>query len=186
MVSIASLWLPIVVSAVLVFAVSSLMHMVLKFHQKDYKKLPNEEEAMAVLRKGTLPPGLYHFPHCADMKQMGTPEMKAKLEQGPVGFLTVFPSGPPAMGKFLGIWFGYSLLVGFFLAYVAGRTLAAGTDYLAVFRLVGAVAFMTYGLSEIVQSVWRGAPWSNTFRGIFDGLLYALVSAGAFGWLWPR
>jgi hypothetical protein len=186
MVSIASLWLPIVVSAVLVFVVSSLMHMVLKFHQKDYKKLPNEDEALAVLRKATLPPGLYHFPHCAEMKEMGSPEMKAKLEQGPVGFLAILPSGPPAMGKFLGIWFGYLLLVGFFLAYVAGRSLGAGTDYLAVFRLVGAVAFMTYGLSEIVQSVWRGAPWSNTFRGMFDGLLYALVSAGAFGWLWPR
>jgi len=186
MVSIASLWMPIVLSAVLVFVVSSLMHMVLKFHSKDYKRLPNEAETLAALRKSSLAPGIYHFPHCADMKDMGKPEMKAKLEQGPVGLLTVFPSGPPAMGKFLAIWFGYSLLVSFFIAYISGRTLDAGTDYLAVFRLAGTIAFMTYGLSEIVQSVWRGAPWSNTFRGIFDGLLYALVTAGAFGWLWPR
>ena len=37
-----ALWLPIVLSALLVFVVSAIIHMVLKYHNRDYKQLPNE------------------------------------------------------------------------------------------------------------------------------------------------
>jgi hypothetical protein len=185
MVSIPALWLPILVAAVLVFVVSSLVHMVLGYHRSDYRKLPNEDEVTAVLRGASLSPGLYHFPHCSH-KEMGTPEMIAKFKRGPVGLLTVMPSAAPAMPKFLGQWFGYCLLVSVFVAYLAGRTLAPGTPYLEVFRVAGTGAFLAYGLSEIVGSIWRGQLWGVTLKNLFDGLLYALVTAGAFGWLWPR
>jgi hypothetical protein len=117
---------------------------------------------------------------------MGTPEMQEKYRRGPVGHLTVMPSGRPNMGKYLGLWFGYSLVVGVFVAYLSGRTLEMGAQYLAVFRVAGTTAFMAYGLANLVDSIWRGAPWSNTVRAVVDGLVYALVTAGAFGWLWPR
>ena len=185
MVPILSLWLPILVASVLVFVVSSILHMVLNYHHSDYRQLPREEETLAALRSAGVTPGLYHFPYCATPKEMGTPEMMEKLERGPVGLMTILPSGPMAMPKYLVQWFVYSLLVSLFVAYVAGRTLAGGAEYLAVFRVAGTVAFATYGLSQLVDSIWKGQPWSTTFKNVFDGLVYALVTAGAFGWLWP-
>ena len=186
MVSIPELWLPIVVAAVLVFVVSSLVHMVLGYHRSDYGKLSNEAQVMDALRASQVAPGQYHFPYCASMKEMGTPEAKARFAKGPVGFVTVMPSGVPAMQKFLGLWLGYCLLVSVFVAYLAGRTLAPGTPYLQVFRVAGAAAFMAYGLSQLVGPIWMGHRWGMTLKNVFDGLLYALVTAGAFGWLWPR
>ncbi len=186
MVALSALWLPILVAAVLVFVVSSLVHMVFAYHRSDYRQLPEEAQTLDALRKAGLTPGTYMFPYCATPKDMGTPETIAKYEQGPVGHLTVLPSRPPNMGTYLGLWFAYCLLVGVFVAYLAGHTLPAGTHYLAVFRVTGTAAFMAYGLSQLVDSIWKGQPGSATLKHVFDGLLDALVSAGAFGWLWPR
>lgn len=185
MIPILSLWLPIVLSAVAVFLVSSLVHMVLKYHQKDYSALPGEPEVLEAMRRQKVPPGQYSFPHCASMKEMGSPEMVAKYEKGPVGLLTVLPDGPPAMGKALGLWFAFCLAVGVFVAYLAGRFVAPGMEYLEVFRFTGTVAFMAYGVGEITNSIWRGQRWSTTWKSLFDGLLYSLVTAGCFAWLWP-
>jgi hypothetical protein len=161
------------------------MHMVLPYHRSDYQKLPDEDKVMATMRAAGLTPGTYHFPHCSH-KDMKNPEVVAKQKQGPVGLLTVIPSGPPNMPKYLSLWFVYSLLVSLFVAYLAGRTLASGTDYLQVFRVAGTAAFMSYGLANFADSVWKGQPWSTTLKHMFDGLVYALLTAGVFGWLWPR
>lgn len=185
MVPIPSLWMPILLAAVVVFVASSLSHMVLKLHRADYQKLPGEEEVLAAMRQSGVGPGNYMFPYCGDPKEMASPEMETKFRQGPVGFVNVMPSGPPAIGKSLGLWFAYSVLVGVFVAYIAGRTLAAGADYLAVFRVTGATAFLSYGLANLVDSVWKAQRWSTSFRHLLDGLLYALLTAGVFGWLWP-
>ena len=186
MVSLTALWLPILVSAALVFVASSILHMVLPFHKSDYRKLPEEEKVMDALRAAGVTPGpAYHFPHC-EHKDMKSPEMVEKFKKGPIGLLTMFPSGPPAMGKFLGMWFLYCLIVGVFTAYLTGRTVAPGTVYLAVFRVAGTVAFMGYGLGHFVDSVWKGQTWGVTLKHMFDGLVYALLTAGTFGWLWPR
>jgi hypothetical protein len=183
MVSIAALWIPIVVSAILVFLVSAVMHMALKYHKADYASLPDEERQIVELRG--LAPGYYVFPHCADSSQMSSPEMVEKYKRGPVGTLSIL-AGPPQMSKLLGLWFVYSLLVSLFAAYLAGRTLDEGVHYLTVFRVVGTASFMAYGLANMVDSIWKGMPWSNTVRATIDGLVYALVTAGTFGWLWPR
>jgi hypothetical protein len=186
MVYLTQLWLPIVLSAVIVFVVSSILHMVLPFHKNDYRKLPDEEKLMEALRAAGVTSGpAYHFPHCSH-KEMNSPEMKEKFKKGPLGFITVFPSGPPNMGKFLGTWFLYCLIVGVFTAYLTGRTVAPHTDYLHVFRVAGTIAFMGYGLGHFVDSVWKGQTWGVTFKHMFDGLVYALLTAGTFGWLWPR
>ncbi len=185
-VSIPDLWMPIVAASVFVFLVSSILHMVFKYHHSDFRPLPDESATLDRLRGLGLTPGLYHFPYCANHKDMGTPEMKAKFENGPVGLMTIWPSGPPAMGKYLGLWFAYTVLIGIFVAYIAGRTVQPGADFMAIFRFCGTVAFMAYGIGPIVNSIWKGQPWGATFKEVFDGLLYALVTGATFGWLWPH
>ncbi len=181
----AALWLPILLSAVIVFVASFIMHMVLPYHRNDYSQLPDEDKILSALRSVSLKRGLYIFPFCTH-KDMKSPAMIEKQKQGPVGFLTIFPSGPPAMPKFLIQWFVYCLLIGFFVAYLAAHTVAPGTNYLAVFRVVGTAAFLAYGLGHLSNGIWKGQMWSVTIKEVIDGLIYGLLTAGTFGWLWPR
>jgi len=181
----AALWLPILLSAVIVFVASFIMHMVLPYHRNDYSQLPDEDKILPVLRAAALKRGLYIFPFCTH-KDMKSPAMIEKQKQGPVGFLTIFPSGPPAMPKFLTQWFVYCLLIGFFVAYLAAHTVAPGTHYLAVFRVVGTAAFLAYGLGHLSNGIWKGQTWSVTIKEVIDGLIYGLLTAGTFGWLWPQ
>jgi len=181
----SALWLPIILSAVIVFIASSIIHMVLPHHKSDYRKLPDEDKTMAALRAASLTRGLYVFPFCTP-KEMKSPEAVAKYNQGPVGFMTVYPNGRPVLPKFLVQWFIYCLIVSFFVAYLTAHTVASGTYYLAVFRVVGTAAFLSYGIGNIPNGVWRGQPWSVVTKEIVDGLVYALLTAGTFGWLWPR
>jgi hypothetical protein len=185
MVSLSALWLPILLAAVIVFIASSIIHMVLPYHRSNYRKLPEEDKIRAALRALNLTPGLYHMPFCTH-KEMNTPEAKAKFAEGPVALITVFPSGPVNMGKFLGQWFVYCALVGFFTAYLAAHTVAPGAPYRHVFRVVGTVAFMAYGVGTLANGIWKGQPWGVVFKEVFDGLIYSLLTAGTIGWLWPR
>jgi hypothetical protein len=185
MVPLSALCVPIVLSAVIAFIASSVMHMVLPYHQSDYRPLPDEDKLLAALRAVGLEPGLYHFPHCTH-KDMKSPPVQEKFKQGPVGFLTIFPSGPPALPKFLAMWFVYCLMISFFDAYLTAHTVAPGAPYLAVFRVAGTAAFLAYGLGNLSNGIWKGQPWSMTFKESFDGLIYALLTAGTFGWLWPH
>jgi len=185
MVSIISLWLPILLSAVVVFLVSSIIHMVFQYHKNDFAKLPSEDTVMDDLRKHNIPPGDYHFPRAKDMKDMKSPEYVEKMKQGPSGMLTLMKSGPSTMGKELVLWFIYSIIVGIFAAYIAGNALDPGEHYLSVFRYVGATAFVGYSLALVQNSIWYKRNWSATLKSMFDGLIYALFTAGVFGWLWP-
>jgi hypothetical protein len=184
MVSILSLWLPIVLSAVFVFIVSSVIHMVLTYHRSDFAPLPDEDAVMDALRPFNLPQGEYVMPFANSSKQMNEPGFKARLEKGPVAFLTVF-SKDFQMGKSLALWFLYCLLIGVFAAYMAGRALGPGAHYLEVFRFAGAAAFGGYGLALLQNSIWYKRRWPTTFKSMADSLVYALVTAGTFGWLWP-
>jgi hypothetical protein len=185
MVPLVALWLPILLSAVIAFIASSIMHTVLPYHRSDYRQLPDEDKLLSVLRGAGMTRGLYIFPFSTH-KNMKTPAMQEKYKQGPVGMMTVFPSGPVAMPKFLGQWFGYCLIVAFFVAYLTGHTVAPGTPYLAVFRVSGTAAFMAYGLGQVSNAIWKGQTWSMTIKEVMDGLVYGLLTAGMFGWLWPR
>ena len=185
MVPLTALWLPIVLSAVIVFVASSIMHMLLPYHQSDYRKLPDEDKVRAALRAAGLTQGLYIFPH-TNHKDMKSPATAEKYKEGPVGFMAIVHNGTPAMPKFLGLWFAYSLIISFFVAYLTGHTVASGVHYLVVFRVVGTAAFLAYGLAHISNGIWRGIPWSMVAKDVIDGLIYALLTAGTFGWLWPR
>lgn len=186
MVSIPSLWLPIIVSGVFVFLVSSLIHMLLGYHASDFKRFPNEAAAAEALRKLNLPAGDYHYPLAASQKEMNTPEFKEKMVQGPGVIMTIWPGGEWSMGPALTLWFLYSIVVGIFVAYVAGRALGPEAPYLSVFRFAGVTAFVSYALGGWPASIWYKRSWAATMKNTFDALVYALVTAGVFGWLWPR
>ncbi len=185
MMSLTDLWLPILVAGVFVFIVSSILHMVIPIHKSDYKKMSGEEKVLAEMRTQGVQPGGYSFPCAGTMKNMGSPEMVEKFNQGPVGFLTVVPSGVPAMGKSLTQWFMFSILVGVFIAYAAALGLDPGAAYMAVFRLTGTVAILGYAMGALPDSIWKGRGWGITLKFVFDGVVYGLVTAGTFGWLWP-
>jgi hypothetical protein len=185
-VTLASLWVPIIVSAVIVFAASSVIHMAPLWHRGDYPKMPREAEALDALRPLGIPPGDYFVPRASGMQEMRSSEFKDKLSRGPVAVLTVMPNGQIHMGRNMVQWFVFLIVVGVFSAYIAGRTLAAGTPYLRVFQIVGATAFMGYALALCELSIWYRRSWSLTLKSSFDGLIYAALTAGTFGWLWPR
>lgn len=186
MVGLAALWLPIVLSAVIVFVVSSLVHMVLPWHKSDYPKLANEDQVMSALRPLGIPPGDYMMPRPSSSQAMRSPEFIEKMKRGPVVMMTVMPNGPTGMGKNLTQWFLFSVVVSGFAAYVAGRALPAGAPYLAVFRFAGVTAFLAYSGALWPMSIWYRRAWTTTIKTTIDGLLYGLLTAGTLGWLWPR
>mgnify|MGYP001821464976 FL=1 len=179
--TIMGLWLPIVVSAVVVFVAGSVIWMAMPWHKKEWQKTLDEEAVRAAL-KG-CEPGMYTVPHCADRSEYNQPEMQQKLVDGPQAFVTVVPSGLPRMGGKLLMMFGYNLLVAIVCAYVVSRTLSAGADYLAIFRISGTIAFIAYGMAYVQESIWFGRKWSSTVFTFVDALIYALLTGGLFGWL---
>jgi hypothetical protein len=185
MVTIPALWLPILLSSVFVFILSSLIHMVFGYHANDYGKLPNEDGFLEALKKLAVPPGDYMFPRPANMKDMGSPEFKERVQKNPNGMIRVW-EGTTSMAMPMVLWFLYSVVIGIFSAYVAGRALPEGAHYLAVFRFAGVTAFVAYALGGWQESIWYKRPLSTTVKNTFDALLYGLVTAGTFGWLWPR
>lgn len=186
MVGIRGLWIPIVLSAVLVFVVSSIIHMVLPWHKGDYPAVPDEDKLLDALRPFNLQPGDYMLPRPKDMAEMKTEAFKAKLSRGPKVVMTVMPNGSAGMGSSLALWFVYALVVSVFSAYIAGRALPAGATYLQVFRFAGAAAFLAYAAALWQMSIWYKRAWSLTIKATVDGLIYAGLTAGCFGWLWPR
>lgn len=185
MVPVASLWLPILVAAVIVFLASSVIHMLLPYHRNDFGKVPGEDAVAASLGPLNVPPGDYVMPYAGSPEAMKSPEYQARVKKGPVAFLTVLPNEMPGMGASLAQWFLYCALVGVFAAYVAGRALGPGAPYLEAFRFAGTVAFAGYGLALLQNSIWYRRRWVTTMKSVGDALIYALLTGGTFGWLWP-
>src|SRR5436190_9374278 len=186
MTSLLSLWLPIVLAAVLVFVASSIIHMLTPWHKSDYPKLPDEDRLLAGMRALAIPPGDYMIPCAGGAKEMKSPEFRAKLEQGPRVVMTVMSSGPFSMGSNLVQWFIYSLVVGLLAAYVAGRTVPPGAPYVHVFRIVAVTAFMGYSLGLWQMTIWYRRSWTTTLKSTVDGAVYALLTAGVLASMWPK
>ena len=186
MIPLTALWLPILLSAVIVFIASSIIHMALPIHKNDYRKLPDEEKVLDALRSAGVTPGRWYiFPFCTH-KEMKAPEVLEKFKHGPVGALTIKPSGTPAMGKFLGQWFVYCIVISIFTAYLTSRTRTAGREHIEVFCVAGLVAFAAYSLALFQDAIWKGENWGVTFKHVLDGLIYGLLTAATFAWLWPK
>lgn len=186
MTQLSALWLPILLSAILVFIASSIIHMTPLWHKTDYPKMPNEEKVMDALRPLEIPPGDYMVPRCSNMAEFKSAEFTEKLKRGPVMVVTVMPPGPMSMGRNMGLWFVYLLVVGVFVALLAGSAAAPGANYMQVFHFVLLGAFMAHTLAIWQMSIWYLRAWSATLKATFDGVIYALLTAGVFGWLWPQ
>jgi hypothetical protein len=184
MVSLTALWLPILLSAVVVFVASSIIHMALPWHSKDFQKFPAEDAVLDAVRPFKLAPGEYVAPLPASMAQMNSPEFKAKVERGPRIMLAVM-SASSSMGRSLALWFVYGIVIATFAAYVTGLTLGAGADYMAVFRIASTVSFAAYALALWQNVIWYSRGLGYTVRTTIDGLVYGLLTGGVFGWLWP-
>lgn len=185
MVSLASLWLPILLAAVFVFVASSLIHMVFKWHNADYRKFPNEDEVRAAVGKGAATPGQYSIPHCLGPKEMQDPAIQKRFAEGPVAMVWVLPNGLPNMGKMLGLWFALNLLVALLIGYVAAVTLAPGAAPLQVLRVTASIGFLAYAAGSISDAIWYGRPWAAVGKDLLDALIYAFAGGAAFAWLWP-
>ncbi len=186
MTSLAALWLPILVSAVFAFIASSVIHMFTKWHASDFRDLPDEKKFREAVGPLALPPGDYMVPCAKSGAEMKSPEFEQKLKEGPVAVMTVMPPGPMNMGRSLTLWFLYQIVISVFAAYVASRALGANANYLDVFRFAGTTAFIGYSAALWQISIWYHRSWGTTIRSTIDGLIYALLTAGTFGWLWPR
>jgi len=186
MTDLLSLWLPILVSTVIVFFASWMIHMLPLWHRNDLPAVPNEDAVMNALRPFNLPPGDYMVPRCHGAEQMKSPEFAEKMKRGPVMLMTVMPNGSMSIGRSLLMWFIYCAIVGLFAGYVASRAHGPGADYLRVFQLVGATAFVGYSLALWQNTIWYKRGVGLTLKSTFDGLIYACLTAGAFGWLWPK
>lgn len=185
MVSLTSLWLPILLSAVAVFIVSSIVHMVLRYHNSDFARIATEDDIMRAIGPNAAP-GEYMFPYPqGGMAAMKDPAFVEKRTRGPAGMLHVFPAGMPSMGAPLAKWFVYSIVISLFAAYLAGRALGPGAPGGEVFRFVATVGFIAYGLGHVSNSIWFGRAWSVTLKSLFDALLYGAAMGAVFVWLWP-
>lgn len=186
MTELTALWLPILVSAVFVFVVSSIIHMGPFWHRTDFPKAANEDKILDALRPIGMAPGEYMMPRATSTEEMKSQAYAEKLKKGPVLIMTVLPNRALNMTQNLMLWLIYCTVVGIFSAYVAGRALPADAHYLAVFRFAGTTAFLGYTLSLWQMWIWYKRSISLTIKSTVDGLIYALVTAGVFGWLWPR
>lgn len=185
-VSLVSLWMPILLGTFLAWVASALIHMLLKYHNGDYKALANEAEVAAAIAAGKPSPGIHSLPHCSDMAQMNDPAMQQRFKDGPVAFVTIFPAGLPVMGKLMVQQILYFLVGTALVAFTTTLALPAGASYLVVFHFAAVVGFLAFGWAVIPYSIWYGHLWSTCLKFLLDALIYALVIAGCLAWLWPR
>jgi len=184
-INLLQLWLPIVVGTGLAWIASGLIHVLIKYHNSDYQPLSNETEVMSAVRSGSPNLGIHTFPYCSDMAEMGNADVQEKFNRGPVGMLTVLPNGMPKMGKLMAQQITFFLLGCILIAYSAPLALEPVAEYFVVFRFVSTVGFLTFGWAVIPYSIWFGHQWTTTAKYLLDALIYGLIVAGSFAWLWP-
>ncbi len=183
MVATSALWLPILVSAAIVFIASNLLWMALPFwHRSDYGQLPDEKTVIDALAPAES--GQYIVP-CVNWNKL-TPEQRESMQSKPMAYVLVRNPARFNFAKALVQYFAYAVVVAVFVAYVTGRARGAGTPYLEVFRFAGTVGVLPFGFRSVTDAIWYGKPWLVAFKEMIDGLIYGLLMGGVFGWLWPR
>lgn len=186
MTPLSALWLPIVLSAVAVFVLSSIIHMMTGLHKHDFLKAPDEARLSDAIRALDLPPGDYMVPKPSSMQDMKSPEFVERIKRGPNFMMTVFPGTWSGMGKQLALWFVFSLVVSLVAAWVAGTAVGPGADWHPVFHYAAITAFMGYAGALWPQAIWYRKNLGATLRGTLDGLIYAVATGFILGWRWPH
>lgn len=184
-ISVVDLWLAILASGVFSWIASAVIHMVIKYHNSDYKKLNNEDEVSRAIDAGKTPVGFYTLPHCADFKEMNDPEVQQRFKGGPIAIITIMQNGLPPMAKLLTQQLLFFIMGSLFIGYVGTLGLTSVADSAAIFRMLFVTGFICYGWAAIPYSIWFGHPWAVTVKYLADALIYSAVTAMTFVWLWP-
>jgi hypothetical protein len=184
MTPLVQLWLPVLVSAVVVFVASFLAWMVLPHHKKDIKTLPDEKALTDHLRKLNLPPGTYMWPGCQPGQDMKSEEYCARYNAGPWGTMNVV-GRKPSFARNLVLTFLLYIVVSIFVGYVTSLAREPGASFLPVFRLAGATAVLGYCAGSIPGAIFTGKPGRFVLTDFIDGVVYGLLTGVMFGLFWP-
>ncbi|MDJ0522862.1 MAG: hypothetical protein QNJ90_12410 [Planctomycetota bacterium] len=182
-VSLADLWLPILLSGVAVFFLSFIMWMVLPHHRSDWSKLPDEDGTMDHL--GDIEAGMYTFPHCVTPEEMKDPAYIEKRDKGPSGMMTIVPRGPMNMGKSMFLSFIYNVIIAVLVAYVATIAIAKGDPNGDVLQLTSTVAWLGFAGAHGWYLLWFYYKPALIAKSVIDGLVYALACGFLFKAFWP-
>lgn len=185
MVTVTSLWLAILLSGVAVFFLSFLMWMVMPHHKTDWKKLPAEDDVLAVLKAKGIVSGQYMFPYCSDPAQMKDPAWKKKYEEGPAGFIHLRGPASCNMGPNMAQSFVFNLVISAVVGWVATLAFGAGEAKSQVWLLVAVVSTMAYSTADFWKSIWASHSWSMTLKSLFDCAIYGVATGALFAWQWP-
>lgn len=177
------LWLPILLATGLVFLASFLSWMLLPFHKREWATFEDEGRFLARLEELGVSPGKYMFPR-ADAAEADQAAFQERWKRGPHGILHVWPRAP-SFGRNLALTFGFYLLTSVFVAYLASTTLGHDASYGAVFRVTGVAAILAYTFASIPNAIWFQKPLAAILADVFDGIVFGLLTAGAFAGFWP-
>lgn len=180
-----SLWLPIVLSAAVVWIAAAIVWMALPHHKNDFIALADEDGFMDDLRKRGIKPGNYVFPDFRGREAMKSQKVCKALEEGPVGHLSLWQPPLGMAGKMLGTFIVY-LAVSTLIAYLASVTLPKPAEFARVFQVVGTAGILAYSFSHIPNAIWFGSYKRTIFASIIDGIVYGLITGVIFAWRWPH
>jgi hypothetical protein len=160
-VSLAQLWLPILIATVCVFFTSSIIWMLLPYHKPDIKFIPNETEFDEAMAK-----------------------LKARWKSGPWGTINVMGQQPNFAINLLKTFIAYGLITTM-VAYIAGMSVGPGAEYMHVFRAVATAGVLGHCMGGLANAFFMGTPTRFIFTSFIDGVIFALITAGVIASMWP-
>jgi len=178
MVSLSALLLPVVLTGVALFFASFLSWVVIPNHRDDWRALPGEATVIESLRSAGVAPGNYIYPHYA--YGASKVEHEAKMKQGPMGVMTVFPG--MTMGRNLGLTLLSYLVVCFCLAYLGTLGLKPGASFREVFRFFATASVLTFLTGIVQHSIWFRC---RIVGHILETVVYAAIVGAIFAAFWP-
>ena len=180
-----SLWLPILLSAAVVWIVSAIVWMALPHHKSDFIGLPDEDAFVEYIRKSGIKPGNYVFPDFRKREAMKSEKVSKAIEEGPIGHLSLWRP-PLTMGGKMVATFVVYLVVSILIAYLASVALPRTAEFVRVFQVVGTAGILAYSFSFIPNAIWFGAYRRTIVASIIDGIVFGAITGAIFAWRWPH
>ncbi len=179
------LWLPILLSAAVVWIASAIVWMALPHHKRDFIALPDEDAFMDHVRRSGIEPGNYVFPDFRDRETMSSEKTQKALKEGPVGHLSVWRT-PLTMGDKMVATFVVYLVVSTLIGYLTRVALPGPAPFAKVFQVAATAGILSYSFSFIPNAVWFGSYKRTIVASFLDGIFFGLITGAIFAWRWPR
>ena len=181
----AGLWIPIVVSAVVVLVASFVSQLIIGRYAAEWKELPEEEATIEHLQKSGIGPGQYLFPGRSPKSSQDLEETRQqRMNSGPWGTVNIW-ARQPSMGRNLLQSFVFYLVTSFFVAYLATLALEPGAEFSPVFQVTGTAAILAYAFGGIPNAIWFGSHLRSALMDVINGIVHGLLTGTIFGMLWP-